>query len=70
MTHPQERSCAQLIKIPDRLVVLSFDDGNKSDITFVASLLKHYGFGATFFGSEGLGFIENKKVFMTWREIS
>ena len=42
--------------IPDRLVVLSFDDGNKSDITYVAPALKRLGFGATFFVSEGLGF--------------
>ncbi|MBN83594.1 MAG: hypothetical protein CMJ70_25980 [Planctomycetaceae bacterium] len=44
------------LPIPDRLVVLSFDDGNKSDITYVAPALQRLGFGATFFVSEGLGF--------------
>ena len=34
--------------IPDKLVVLGFDDCNKSDRTFVAGVLKEYGFGATF----------------------
>ena len=29
--------------IPDKLVVLTFDDGNKSDITYAAPLLKRYG---------------------------
>ena len=28
------------LPIPDRLVVLTFDDGNKSDLAFVAPLLK------------------------------
>ena len=40
---------APLKPIPDKLVVLTFDDGNKSDVTAVAPLLKHYGFGATFY---------------------
>ena len=31
---------AELLPIPDRLVVLSFDDANKSDRTFVADVLK------------------------------
>ena len=44
------------LPIPDRLVVLSFDDGNKSDITYVAPALQRLGFSATFFVSEGLGF--------------
>ena len=44
------------LPIPDRLVVLSFDDGNKSDITYVAPALQRLGFGATFFVSEGRGF--------------
>ncbi len=35
--------------IPDRLVVLTFDDGCKSDIQNVAPLLAESGFGATFF---------------------
>ncbi len=55
--------------IPDRLVVLTFDDGNKSDYTYVAPLLKRYGFGATFFITEGLGFLNNKDHYLTWEEI-
>ena len=35
--------------IPDKLVVLTFDDAVKSHRTFVAPLLKELGFGATFF---------------------
>ena len=57
------------LPIPDKLVVLTFDDGNKSDLAFVAPLLKRYGFGATFFVTEGLGALEDKKTFMTWDEI-
>ena len=55
--------------IPDRLVVLTFDDGNKTDIEVVAPLLKKYGFGATFFITEGLGADKDKKTFLTWEEV-
>lgn len=34
---------------PEGLVVLTFDDGCKSDVNYVAPLLASYGFGATFF---------------------
>ena len=37
------------LPIPDRLVVLTFDDGSISNAVFVAPLLKRLGFGATFF---------------------
>ncbi len=56
-------------KIPDKLVVLTFDDGCKSQATFVAPLLKSYGFGATFYITEGLNFLTNKKAYMTWEEV-
>ncbi len=55
--------------IPNGLIVLTFDDGNKSDYTYVAPLLKRYGFGATFFITEGLGFLNNKDHYVTWEEI-
>ena len=35
--------------IPDRLIALTFDDGSKSDLYYVAHVLEKYGFGATFF---------------------
>ncbi|UCG46357.1 MAG: family 78 glycoside hydrolase catalytic domain [Phycisphaerales bacterium] len=53
--------------IPDRLVVLTFDDGCKSHSTFVAPLLKRYGFGATFFISEA--FMANKQDYMSWEDV-
>ena len=55
--------------VPDRLVVLTFDDGAKSDIETVAPLLKSYGFGATFFITEGLNFLANKEHRLTWDEV-
>ena len=55
--------------IPDGLIVLTFDDGNKSDYTYVGPLLKRYGFGATFFITEGLNFLNNKSHYVTWEEI-
>lgn len=38
-----------LLPIPDKLVVLTFDDGNLSDLQTVAPILKAHGFNATFF---------------------
>ena len=54
--------------IPDRLVVLTFDDGRRSDVELVGPLLARHGFGATFYITEGLGF-EDKSRFLTWDEI-
>lgn len=55
--------------IPDKTIVLTFDDGCKSQSTFVAPLLREYGFGATFYITEGLGFLNNKDAYMTWEEV-
>ncbi|NBV24643.1 MAG: polysaccharide deacetylase family protein [Proteobacteria bacterium] len=54
---------------PDRLVVLTFDDSVASHATFVAPLLKKYGFGATFFITEGFEFATDKEHYMTWEQI-
>lgn len=56
--------------IPDKLVVLTFDDSVKSHSTFVAPLLKKYGFGATFFITEGFEFKTDKEHYMTWEQIA
>ena len=56
--------------IADRLVVLTFDDSSKSHYTIVRPILKQYGFGATFFITEGFDFTTNKKDHMTWEEIA
>ena len=52
-------------KIPDGLVVLTFDDCNKSDRAFVAGVLRKHGFGATFYVTEGLGFLRNNENYVT-----
>jgi peptidoglycan/xylan/chitin deacetylase (PgdA/CDA1 family) len=56
--------------IPDKLVVLTFDDASKSHVTIAAPLLKRHGFGATFFVTEGFDFPTNKRDYMTWDEIA
>ncbi len=55
--------------VPDRLVVLTFDDAVKSHFTVARPILKRYGFGATFFISEGFHFATDKVNYMTWEEI-
>ena len=63
-------SAAGLEPIPDKLVVLTFDDSAKSHYTTVRPILKRYGFGATFFITEGFDFPTNKADYMTWEEIA
>ena len=55
--------------IPDNLVVLTFDDGVKSQGTFVAGLLKRYGFGATFYPTEGGEIWGNEDHYLSWDEV-
>ncbi len=56
--------------ISDKLVVLTFDDSAKSHHAAVRPILKRYGFGATFFITEGFDFPRNKIDYMTWDEIA
>ena len=56
--------------IPDKLVVLTFDDSVRSHFTQVRPILKQYQFGATFFITEGFDFKTNKKDYMTWEQIA
>jgi len=64
---------AQVLKkpVPDKMVVLTFDDAVLSHATYVAPLLKKYGFGATFFVCE---FItppfSDKTKYMSWEQIA
>ncbi|UOQ96822.1 polysaccharide deacetylase family protein [Hymenobacter sp. 5317J-9] len=65
-------AAAQVLRrpVPDKLVVLTFDDAAVSHATYVAPLLKQYGFGGTFFVCE---FREppfaDKTKYMTWAQI-
>ncbi len=62
------RSTAAPEPIPDKLVVLTFDDAVKSHRTFVAPMLKELGLGATFFVTHK--WMEDKTNFMTWEDIA
>ncbi len=53
--------------VPDKLVVLTFDDAVKSHRTFVAPLLKELGFGATFFVTQC--WMNDQTNFMSWEDI-
>jgi hypothetical protein len=64
------RPALALEPIPDRLVVLTFDDASKSHHDVARPLLLKYKFGATFFVCEGFDFPTNKKDYMTWEEIT
>src|SRR5436190_6997653 len=56
--------------VPDRLVVLTFDDAVKSHYTTVAPLLERYGFPATFFVTEfPQPPFSDTTLYMTWAQI-
>jgi hypothetical protein len=56
--------------VPDRLVVLTFDDAVRSHYTTVAPLLERYGFGATFFVTEfPQPPFSDTTLYMTWAQI-
>ena len=61
---------AQLAPIPEKLVVLTFDDAKASHYTVVRPILKKYAFGATFFITEGFSFRTNKEDYLTWDQIA
>ncbi|QOV89129.1 polysaccharide deacetylase family protein [Humisphaera borealis] len=55
--------------IPEKLVVLTFDDSCASHATYVGPLLKKYGFGGTFYVSDAFAFRTRKDWYMTWEQI-
>jgi len=56
--------------VPDKLVVLTFDDAVRSHYTTVAPLLEHYGFGATFFVTEfPQPPFSDTTLYMTWPQM-
>ena len=61
---------ARAADIPDKLVVLTFDDSVASLHANVRPLLKQHGFNATFFITEGFSFTTNKVDYMTWEQIA
>ena len=57
--------------VPNRLVVLTFDDAVLSHATYVAPLLKKYGFGATFFVCEfQQPPFSDKSKYLSWAQIA
>ncbi len=55
--------------IPDKLVVLTFDDAPESQYTIVAPILKEFGFGATFFVCEIPPNYRDSTKYLNWRQI-
>jgi hypothetical protein len=61
-------SAESVLPIPDKTVVLTFDDAVKSHRTFVAPLLKGLGLRATFFVTHR--WMNDQEHFMSWQEIA
>ena len=62
---------SQVLKqpIPNKTVVLTFDDGVASHYSYVAPLLLEYGFGGTFFVCEFPPNFSDSTLYMNWRQI-
>lgn len=69
LAYPGANAQQSLSPIPDHLVVLTIDDGTKTDITQVAPVLKRYGFGGTFYVTDGLRSIKRQDDALTWDDI-
>jgi peptidoglycan/xylan/chitin deacetylase (PgdA/CDA1 family) len=54
--------------LPDKTVVLTFDDAVKSHVTVVAPALKERGFGATFFISQL--WMNDPENFLSWEDVA
>ena len=59
-----------LLPVPEKTVVLTFDDGVLSHSTVVAPLLKKYGFPATFFVCEFQPDFDDKSKYMSWEQMA
>ncbi|MFP6678222.1 MAG: polysaccharide deacetylase family protein, partial [Pirellulaceae bacterium] len=66
----QVQHIAALEPIPDRLVVMTFDDSSRTHFEYVRPLLKKNGFGATFFITTGFEFAKDKEHYLTWDQIA
>jgi peptidoglycan/xylan/chitin deacetylase (PgdA/CDA1 family) len=53
--------------VPDKTVVLTFDDGVRSHLAFVAPLLKEHGFHATFFVPRC--WRDDEENFLSWEDV-
>jgi peptidoglycan/xylan/chitin deacetylase (PgdA/CDA1 family) len=51
----------------DKVVILNFDDGRKSQFTHAKPILDKYGFKATFYVV--CNYLDNKKGYMNWKEV-
>lgn len=56
-----------LAAINNKVVIINFDDGRKTQFTYAKPILDKYGFKATFYIV--CNYVDNKKGFMTWDEI-
>ncbi len=55
--------------IPDKLVVLTFDDGPASHYSVVAPILKQHGFSGSFYVCDFDSFRTRKDWYLTWRQM-
>jgi peptidoglycan-N-acetylglucosamine deacetylase len=69
LTCPAGHTQVIIKNIPDKVVVLTFDDACASQYSIVAPLLSQYGFGATFYICEFPPNSADSTMYMNWRQI-
>ena len=62
------KSAAALLPVPEKLVVMTFDDSTRSHLEVAAPLLKERGFGATFFVTAA--WMSDHENFLNWEEMA
>lgn len=68
--HPAQAALPRLRRpIPDRLVVLTFDDAPVTQAVFAAPILHKYKFGATFYICEFPPNFDDKTKYMSWEQV-
>jgi len=67
--NPDDPHGVLLKPIPEKLVVLTFDDGPASGYTVVAPILKSLGFGGSFYVCDFDSFRTRKDWYLTWRQM-
>ena len=63
------QATSRTTRIPDKIVILTFDDATASQYSIVAPLLKKFGFGATFYICEFPPHFQDTTKYMNWRQI-
>ena len=65
---PSDGGRTQRVPVPDKIVVLTFDDASRTHLEFVAPILRKHRFGATFFVTQH--WMADARRFLSFEEVA